>query len=144
MSWGGRSRRGGRKWHYIALKTLVSRMEMAGVSASKSREASPGQFDGAAQKAAWIRALPDEDLEPPRLQNAIEVLADEGQILDRKPPRHNLALTGRENGLLHPLKLQEWLSDARDGIAHEQEQRGLPIHPALVINCQRHLEAVIP
>jgi hypothetical protein len=41
------------------------------------REASPGQFDGASQKAAWIRALPDMDLEPPGLQNAIEVLADE-------------------------------------------------------------------
>ena len=76
----------------------------------------------------------DMDLEPPRLQNAIEVLADERQILDRKPPRHSLALSGRENGLLHPLKLQQRPSDARDGIAHEQEQRRLPVHQALVMD----------
>ena len=61
----------GRKWHSNGLKSLVSRKEMAPGMGSL------GQFDGATHKSAWIRALPDVDFKTPRLQNAIEAVADE-------------------------------------------------------------------
>jgi hypothetical protein len=61
----------GRKWHSNGLKSLVSRKEMA------PEMGSLGQFDGATHKSAWIRALPDVDFKPPRLQNAIEAVANE-------------------------------------------------------------------
>jgi hypothetical protein len=69
----------GRKWRRNPLKSLKTGPEMAScINTPKApRKASPCQFNGATQKAAWIRALSDMDLEPPRLQNAIEVLADE-------------------------------------------------------------------
>ena len=86
------------------------------------------------RRSLRIRALADMDLEPPRLQDALEALANERQILDREPPRHILALSGRKNDLLHPLKLQQRPSDARDWIAHEQEQRRLSVDRALVMD----------
>jgi hypothetical protein len=61
----------GRKWHSNALKSLVSRKEMA------PEMGSLGQFDGGAHKSACIRALPDVDFKTPGLQNAIEAVANE-------------------------------------------------------------------
>jgi hypothetical protein len=74
------------------------------------------------------------DLEPPRLEDAIEALANERKILYREPPRHFLALSARESGLLDPLKLQQRPSDARDWIAYEQEQCRLAVDSALVMD----------
>jgi hypothetical protein len=79
------------------------------------------KFDRATQKAAWIGALANMDLEPTWLKHRLKVRTYERQILDREPPGHIRPLSGGENGLLHALKLQERPGDAGHGVTCEQK-----------------------
>ena len=83
------------------------------------------------------------DLEPPRLQDALEALANERKVLNREAPHHIPALSGLEIDLLHALELQQRPRDARDRIAHEQEQRRLSVDRTFIMSLDRHLDRAI-
>ena len=83
------------------------------------------------------------DLEPPRLQDALEARANERKVRDREAPDHILALARRQRDFLQALELQQRSGDARDRIAREQEQRRLSVDRTFIVSLDRHLDRAI-
>jgi hypothetical protein len=81
---GDEQQRTTRKWRRKPLESLemdsataIGRSPSLRRKIDQAHSVSHGQFDDAAQKLAGISALADMDLEPPRLQDAFEALANE-------------------------------------------------------------------
>src|SRR5271168_2404735 len=98
------------------------------------------QFYDFSQKIHWIRALADMDLKPPRLQDGIQIRANERKVVGRKPPRHLPALSTGQDDLAYALQLQERRRDAGNHIVYEQEQRRFAVDPAVVVDRYRDFD----